>query len=51
MEPFAHRGVGRTYLRLLNKPVFRWLMGYQAVADRSKITNPEVDAYLDLFAS
>lgn len=40
MEPFAHRGVGRTYLRLLNKPVFRWLMGYQAVADRSKITNP-----------
>ena len=48
MEPFAHRGVGRIYLRLLKKPVFRWLMGYQGVADRSKITNAEVDAYLDL---
>ena len=48
MEPFAHRGVGRVYLRLLNKPLFRWLMGYQGVADRSKITDAEIDAYLDL---
>jgi pimeloyl-ACP methyl ester carboxylesterase len=48
MEPFAHRGVGEVYLRLLNKPLFRWLMGYQGVADRSKVTAAEVDAYLDL---
>ena len=48
MEPFAHRGVGRVYLGLLNKPLFRWLMGYQGVADRTKITNAEIDAYLDL---
>ena len=48
MEPFAHRGIGPLYLRLLNKPLFRWLMGYQGVADRSKITDAELDAYLDL---
>ena len=36
------------YLGLLNKPLFRWLMGYQGVADRTKITNAEIDAYLDL---
>ena len=48
MEPFAHRGVGEVYLRILNKPLFRWLMGRQGVADRSQVTAAELDAYLDL---
>ena len=48
MEPFAHRGIGPLYLRMLNKPLFRWLMGYQGIADRSQITTAELDAYLDL---
>jgi pimeloyl-ACP methyl ester carboxylesterase len=26
MEPFAHRRIGEIYLRILNKPLFRWLM-------------------------
>ena len=48
MKPFAHRGVGEVYLRILNKPLFRWLMGRQGVADRSQVTAAELDAYLDL---
>ena len=48
MEPLAHRGIGALYLRMLNKPLFRWLMGYQGIADRSQITTAELDAYLDL---
>jgi haloalkane dehalogenase len=48
MEPFAHRRIGEIYLRILNKPLFRWLMRLQGVADLTKITNAELDAYLDL---
>jgi len=48
MEPFAHRGVGEVYLRILNRPLFRWLMGRQGVADRSQVTAAELDAYLEL---
>jgi hypothetical protein len=29
MEPFARRGIGEIYLRILNKPLFRWLMRRQ----------------------
>ena len=36
MEPFAHRAVGEVYLRILNRPLFRWLMRRQAVQDRSR---------------
>jgi haloalkane dehalogenase len=48
MEPFAHKGVGEVYLRCLNKPLMRWLMGYQGVADTTKVTRAELDAYLVL---
>ncbi len=48
MEPFGHRGIGEIYLRIINKPLFRWLMRLQGVADLTKITNAELDAYLDL---
>ena len=48
MEPFAHRAVGEVYLRILNRPLFRWLMRRQAVQDRSQVTSAELDAYLKL---
>ena len=48
MEPFAHRGGRTNLLHLLNEPLLRWLTGHQGVADRSKITTAEVEAYLDL---
>jgi haloalkane dehalogenase len=48
MEPIGHRGIGEIYLRIINKPLFRWLMRLQGVADLTKITNAELDAYLDL---
>jgi haloalkane dehalogenase len=48
MKPFAVKGLGEAYLRLLNPPTFRWLMRHQGVADLSKITIAELDAYLVL---
>ncbi len=48
MEPFARRGIGELSLRALSKPAFRLLMGLQGVADRSAVTNAELDAYVDL---
>lgn len=48
MEPFAHRHIGEVYLRILNKPLFRLLTRWQGIADQTKITNVELDAYLDL---
>jgi haloalkane dehalogenase len=48
MEPFAHRRIGPICLRMINKPLFRLLMRYQGIADRSQITKAELDAYLDL---
>lgn len=48
MKPFAVRGVGEVYLRMINQPAFRLLMRWQGVADPSKITNAELDAYLML---
>jgi haloalkane dehalogenase len=48
MEPFARRGIGEVYLRALSKPAFRMLMGLQGVADRSAVSNAELDAYVDL---
>jgi haloalkane dehalogenase len=48
MEPFARRGVGVIYLRTLTKPAFRFLMGLQGIADRSAVSNAELDAYVDL---
>ncbi len=48
MGPFARRGIGELYLRTLSKPAFRVLMGFQGVADRSVVSNAELDAYVDL---
>ena len=44
MKPFAVKGLGEAYLRLLNPPTFRWLMRHQGIADLSKITTAELDA-------
>jgi haloalkane dehalogenase len=48
MEPFARRGVGDLYLKLLSKPAFRGLMALQGVADRSAVSGAELGAYVDL---
>lgn len=48
MEPFAHRYVGRAYLSMLNKPIFRTLMRMQGVADMKAVPARELDAYVDL---
>jgi haloalkane dehalogenase len=48
MKPFAVKGLGEASLRLLKPPIFRWLMRRQGVADFSKITTAELDAYLVL---
>jgi pimeloyl-ACP methyl ester carboxylesterase len=45
MEPFAHRGIGAVYLRMLTPPLFRWLMGRQGVADLTKVSRAELDSY------
>ncbi|MBD8870177.1 alpha/beta fold hydrolase [Nocardioides donggukensis] len=48
MEPFAHRGLGEAYLRLLSKPAFRVLMRRQGIADAAAVPDAELDAYVDL---
>jgi len=48
MEPFAHRGLGELYLGVLNRPISRALMRFQGVADTTKLTKAEMDAYLML---
>jgi haloalkane dehalogenase len=48
MKPFAVKGLGEADPRLLNQPTFRWLMRHQGIADLSKITTAELDAYLVL---
>jgi haloalkane dehalogenase len=47
-EPFAHRTLGELYLGMLNPPLFRALMRFQGVADSTKLTKAEMDAYLVL---
>ena len=48
MKPFAVKGLGELYLRVINPPAFRLLMHWQGVAERSKVTRAELDAYLML---
>lgn len=48
MEPFARRGIGEMYLRTLSKPAFRLLMRQIGVADMSRVSPEELDAYVDL---
>ncbi|GAA3637849.1 alpha/beta fold hydrolase [Microlunatus ginsengisoli] len=46
MKPFAVPGLGEIYLRAVTPAIFRRLMRWQGIADRSKITDAELDAYL-----
>jgi pimeloyl-ACP methyl ester carboxylesterase len=48
MEPFARRGIGEMYLHTLSKPAFRLLMRRLGVADMSRVSPEELDAYVDL---
>jgi haloalkane dehalogenase len=48
MEPFARRGVGELWLASMIKPVFRQLMYYAGIRDRSATPAAELDAYVDL---
>jgi haloalkane dehalogenase len=48
MEPFAKAGIAELWLASMIKPVFRGLMYYAGIGDRSKITTAEIDAYVDL---
>jgi pimeloyl-ACP methyl ester carboxylesterase len=48
MEPFARRGIGEAYVRMLSKPAFRLLMRMQGVQDPAAVPRAEIDAYLDL---
>jgi haloalkane dehalogenase len=48
MEPFARRGVGELWLASMIKPVFRQLMYYAGIRDRSATPPAEVDAYVEL---
>ena len=48
MEPFAHPGVGELWLASMIKPVFRQLMYYAGLRDRSATPPAELDAYVEL---
>lgn len=48
MEPFARRGVDKVWLASTIKPVFRQLMYYAGIGDRSATPAVELDAYVDL---
>jgi len=48
MEPFRHRGAGELWMKTLNRPAFRFLMGLQGIGDRSSVSGAELDTYLTL---
>lgn len=49
MRPFEMPGLDRMWIAPMKlRPMFRMLMNMQGVADRSKVPNEELDAYLDL---
>ena len=48
MEPFRHRGVGELWMRSLNAPAFRFLMGLQGIGDPAAVSKAELNAYLAL---
>jgi pimeloyl-ACP methyl ester carboxylesterase len=48
MHPFSMRGIGRAYLTSLIPPLFRVLMHWQGIGDRNAVSNPELDAYVEL---
>ena len=48
MRPFRVPLIGNLWLGGMTPPLFRFLMGLQGIGDRSKVTTPELDAYLRL---
>jgi pimeloyl-ACP methyl ester carboxylesterase len=48
MEPFRHRGLGELWMRSLNAPMFRFLMGLQGIGDTSAVSRAELKTYLAL---
>jgi len=48
MRPFRHRGAGEIWMRILNRPAFRFLMRLQGIGDRSSVSAAELDSYLTL---
>jgi haloalkane dehalogenase len=48
MEPFARRGLGELWLASMTGPVFRRLMYYAGIQDRSATPPAELDAYVEL---
>ncbi|MEO1338574.1 MAG: alpha/beta fold hydrolase [Myxococcota bacterium] len=48
MQPFAVSGLGALWLKTMIPPLFRRLMFIQGIADRSAITNAELDAWVAL---
>jgi haloalkane dehalogenase len=49
MRPLAAPGLDRLWLAPMKfRPMFRMLMSMQGVQDRSKVSNEELDAYVDL---
>lgn len=45
MHPFSIRGVGEVWLAGLRPPASRWIFRRQTLADRSAMSNAEIDAY------
>jgi haloalkane dehalogenase len=48
MDPFARRGIGELWLASMVKPIFRQLMYYAGIRDRSATPPAELDAYVEL---
>ena len=48
MQPFRHRGIGELWMRSLNPPAFRFLMGRQGIGDQAAVSRGELDTYLAL---
>jgi pimeloyl-ACP methyl ester carboxylesterase len=48
MQPFRYRLLGEAWLKGLNKPMFRFLMGLQGIGDAHATSGAELGAYLDL---
>lgn len=46
MQPFRRRVIGELWLRALNKPMFRLLMGMQGIGDRTAISRAELNSYM-----
>jgi haloalkane dehalogenase len=48
MRPFRRRVLGELWLAGMTRPLFRWLMRMQGIADQSKVSTAELDAILAL---